>query len=458
MSMEKEKTFSISFFVFLISLFLILYMPLHVFIAQSASLVTGGLELWKAAKDVFVVLLVPLLLYIAYRRRLFHGGEYKPLFFIGVGYLLLHLLFILFDGDDDTYSAIVASVYNGRLLIYLLIGMIVGSSIAGKRYAKYAMTTVVLIACAVALFGVAQYFLPKDLLTNVGYSIERGVKPMFFIDDKPDLPRVMSTLRDPNSLGAFLILPTIAVLYALWKPAVNKKLFARPFQQGTLVAMAGLLLVAQWFTFSRGAALGLMIAIVTLLYIVTGQRLLSFIKLSKNVLLVAVAIVVVLSGLFFAFKDSYFVQNVVFHADDSTVLADPNELRVSLTQDAVEAIADNPFGYGPGSAGLVAISNPKGGILTENYYLQIFHEVGLFGIACFVAILYLVVRKLYALRRTEPMAVILCAVFAAYAFYSLLIHLWSNEAIALQWWLLAGIVIGLKVQYNLERTRISNVK
>lgn len=440
--MKKDKTYSVSFFVFLISILLILYMPLHVFIAQSASVLTGGLEVWKAAKDVFVVLLVPFLLYIAYRRRLFHG-EYKPLFFIGVGYLLLHLLFILFDGDDDTYSAIVASVYNGRLLIYLLIGMIVGSSIAGKRYARHAMTAVVLIACAVALFGVAQYFLPKDLLTNVGYSVERGVKPMFFIDDKPDLPRVMSTLRDPNSLGAYLILPTIAVFYALWKPAVNNKLFARPFRRGTLIAMAGLLLVAQWFTFSRGAALGLIVAVVTLLYIATGQRLLSFIKMSKNMLIVAVAMIVVFGGLFVAFKDSYFVQNVIFHADDSTVLADPNELRVTLTQDAVEAIADNPLGYGPGSAGLVAISNPKGGILTENYYLQIFHEVGLFGITFFVAILFLVVRKLYALRKIEPLAVVLCASFAAYAFYSLLIHLWSNEAIALQWWLLAGIALAI---------------
>jgi hypothetical protein len=30
-------------------------MPLHVFIAQSASLLTGGIGAWKAAKDIFVI-------------------------------------------------------------------------------------------------------------------------------------------------------------------------------------------------------------------------------------------------------------------------------------------------------------------------------------------------------------------------------------------------------------------
>jgi hypothetical protein len=54
-SKQREKVY------FLVALALIIYMPLHVFIAQSASLLTGGIGAWKAAKDIFVIALVPFL-------------------------------------------------------------------------------------------------------------------------------------------------------------------------------------------------------------------------------------------------------------------------------------------------------------------------------------------------------------------------------------------------------------
>lgn len=417
-------------------------MPLHVFIAQSASLVTGGIEVWKAAKDVLMVMLVPPLLYVAYKRQIFKHGFYWHLG-LGAGYILLHLLFVLFDSNDDTYSAIVGSVYNSRLLAYLLLGLVVGSFKLGEKYLKWLITATVLIASAVAIFGVLQYFLPGDLLTHVGYSIERGVKPLFYIDDKPDLPRVMSTLRDPNSLGAYLILPILLVGLSLFKKGVNQELFARPFRQGTLAVMLTLMIGALALTFSRGAAIGMILALVTILSIVTGQRALFFLK--KHWLVVAVCLFII-SSLLFMFRNTYVFQNVFFHADQSTVLADPNELRVSLTQEAIDEIIDQPQGYGPGTAGLVSINNPQGGRLTENYYLQIAHEVGWLGVILFVTIFLLIMYRLFFMARKSPLAAALFASGVAYAFYSLLIHLWSNEAIALQWWLLVGLVIGAQAK------------
>ncbi len=191
-----DKYPRLSYFLFLISMFFIVYMPLHVFIAQSASLLTGGIGAWKAGKDILIVALVPLLLFLAYKQRLFRG-KYFWHFALGGTYVLVHLLFVLFDSSNDTYSAIVGSVYNSRLLAFLLLGLVVGTAKLGERYLKWLLTLAVLIASGVALFGVLQYFLPPDLLTHVGYSLERGVKPLFFIDDKPNFPRFMSTLRDP---------------------------------------------------------------------------------------------------------------------------------------------------------------------------------------------------------------------------------------------------------------------
>jgi len=434
----KSNTDKISYILFVFSCLLIVYMPLHVLIAQSTSLVTGGLEVWKAAKDVLIVVLVPLLLFLSYRRGLFQNKTFRWLMILGGLYTLLHGLFVVFDGGDDTYSAIVGSVYNTRLLGYLLLGYLVGSARQGKRYLQYLLTATVLIASLVALFGVAQYFLPSDLLTHVGYSLERGVKPLFFIDDKPDLPRVMSTLKDPNSLGAYLILPILLTGYAFMKKSVNNSVFAHPFRREVLGGMLGVQILALLLTFSRGALLGLLFSAVILLCIVKGKQILT---LSKQFWYIPVVSIIILVSLFVTFQNSYFVQNVIFHADESTVLENPNELRITFLRQTTEKVAEEPLGYGPGSAGLVAISNPKGGVLTENYYLQIAYEVGWLGLAIFIAILGLLATNMYKMRN-NPVAVVLLSSLVGCLFYSLLIHLWSNEAISLQWWLLTGVTLG----------------
>lgn len=417
-------------------------MPLHVFIAQSASLVTGGIEVWKAAKDVLIVVLVPLMLLLSYKRGLFKDKTFRWLMILGAVYTTIHMFFVVFDTNDDTYSAIVGSVYNTRLFGFLLLGYVVGTSKNREKYLKWLLTVTVLIASVVALFGVLQYFLPGDLLTHVGYSIERGVKPLFYIDDKPDLPRVMSTLRDPNSLGTYLILPILLVGVSLLKKGVNEKLYVQSFRRGTLIAMLVVMLGALFLTFSRGAALGLGLSLVTILSIVTGQRVF---RLLKKYFVIVIASVILISFFMFQIRNTYFFQNVIFHADQSTVLADPNELRVSLTQEAIDEIIEQPQGYGPGTAGLVSINNPLGGRLTENYYLQIAHEVGWVGLLLFIAIIAVIIFQLYKATHRSPVAVVLFACAVAYAFYSLLIHLWSNEAIALQWWLLVGAFLGTKV-------------
>lgn len=448
--MQKSFLGKLSNFLFLISCFFIVYMPLHVFIAQSASLLTGGLDAWKAGKDVLIVVLVPILLFLAYRQRLFRG-KYFWHFALGGTYILIHLLFVLFDRSNDTYSAIVGSVYNSRLLAFLLLGLVVGSAVKGEKYLKWLLTASLLAASAVALFGVLQYFLPPDLLTHVGYSLERGVKPLFFIDDKPDFPRVMSTLKDPNSLGAFLIVPILLSGYAYFKKEVNNKLFIRPFKRGTLLGLTGIMLLALGLTFSRGAVLAMVLSTVTLLYIVTGQRVLGFVK-QHWIYFVASLLLV----LFFAFqiRNTYVFQNVFFHADQATVLENPNELRVSLFRNVVDDVGRTPLGHGPGTAGLVSINNPNGGILTENYYLQIAYEVGWLGLALFVAIVSLIGYQLYNIARKSPAGAVLFASLVGYLFYSLLIHLWSNEAVALQWWLIAGVVLGLTIKQDKKIVRV----
>lgn len=451
--MQKAVSARVSNFIFIVSCLLLIYMPLHVFIVQSASLLTGGIEVWKAAKDVFVFMLFPVLIFLSYRSGLQRDKTFRWLVYLGAGYGLLHGLFLLFDSNDHAMSTITASIYNTRLLIFLLLGYVVGSHKQAEKYTKLLLTIVVIVASLVALLGVLQYFLPHDLLTHIGYGPNRGVKPLFFIDDKPDLPRIMSTLKDPNSLGAYLILPILLTAFAKVKQSANKQLFARPFRQGTLAIMLVLQLAALLLTFSRGSALGLFAGIVTILCVVTGRRVFPFIRRHVAFLLI---FGFVISFLALYARNTYVVQNVIFHADESTVLADPNELRVVFVKNALDDIIDQPFGHGPGTAGIVSIRNPNGGLLTENYYLQIAYEVGWLGLLLFVAIISIISFQLSIIARKQPLGAVLFSAFVAYIFYSLLIHLWSNEAVALQWWLLTGVVLGSSFRARPEkRTKLS---
>ncbi len=420
-------------------------MPLHVFISQSFSLVTGGIEVWKAAKDVLLFVAGPFLLFLSYKRGLFKDKTFRLLLIFGAMYAVLHGLFVLFDGDDDTYSAIVGSVYNTRLLIYLLIGYLVGSAKNGKKYLKYLLTVTVLVASVVSVLGILQYFLPSDLLTHVGYSLERGVKPLFFIDDNPDLPRIMSTLKDPNSLGSYLIIPILLTGLALFKKESIKKLFSIEFKRWQLAELLCVQLIALFLTFSRGALLGLIIGALTLVTLLNSKKVIIFLKNYWYIPLISLVILVVA---IFSVRDTPFIQDYVFHAAKTTNEEDPNQKRVTLVQDATEDIIDEPFGYGPGSAGLVSITNPKGGVLTENYYLQIAYEVGWLGLATFIAILSVIAYQLFLTSSKSSVSAVLLSALVAYLFYSLLIHLWSNEAVSLQWWLPTGVVLGLNVKKN----------
>jgi len=408
-----------------------IYMPLHVFLVQSLSAVTGGLEVWKAAKDVIICLAVPFLLFLALKQGAFKSIFFKRFIILGGLYALLYVLFLLFDKNADLKSAITGSVYNCRPLGYLLLGYVVANSQYGLSQTKTLLKTLLIMCMVVASFGVAQYFLPKDFLVHFGYSMAKGMKAMFFIDDKPDFPRVMSTLRDPNSLGAFLALPIVYSAYFLF--IKRSKQAYKLFGDNWLKFMLVVSILCLLFTFSRSGFIAAFVSLVTMLFVsIKNKR-----AVAKKYTPLALVVLVIAASLLFAARNTYTIQNLLLHSDKSSAELDPNELRLSFGSKAAEHIKSFPFGEGPGTAGLVAISNPKGGVLTENYYLQVAYEVGFLGLIIFVALYGLVLVRLY--KHNTQLAVILFSTSTGIAVFSLLNHSWSNEALALQWWLLSGL-------------------
>lgn len=424
------------------ALALFIYMPFHIFLSQWLSTYTGGLELWKGAKDAFTALLTAGLVgTVMWTRK--YTRLYLQFLLIALIYLVLHLV-IMFGTDQPYDTGLLATVYNNRLIWYLLIGYSLALLVPKLAQPRKIAKIFLIISTIVCIVALAQWILPKDIMTHFGYSVDRGVKPMFYIDDKLDFPRVFSTIRDPNSLGAFLMIGSTLSLLCLvrfWNTS-KRTLFAG------LEILHGLIIV---LTFSRSAMIGTFIAHSLALGFVFRKQLIAFLK--RYALMLAALMLVVSLGVFTA-RDQYVVQNVLLHSDESTVLDDPNELRIKLFQASVEGIADDPEGHGPGTAGLVSTRLPQG-LLTENYYLQIAYEVGVVGLLIFLGFLYLILRELW-IRRDRLVTQALLASFAGLAFASLLFHVWANEAVALAWFMLAGLMIGQpikrpKAQKNLNR-------
>ncbi len=421
---------------------LLAYMPFHLFLSRWLSTYTGGLGIWDGAKDILTLILLGVSLVLAIQLKLHENKWVRWFFCLALVYGLLHLAFIVFDNNNqDLRSWMVATLYNGRIFAYLFIAVVAGYGV--RTLPKKQIFKIILIASTVTcLFALMQYVLPKDLMTHFGYTIERGAKPSFFIDDKPDFPRVMSTVRDPNSYGAYLILPLSLLWAYLLSPAYKGRRLV-------LLGLFGLHGLALFLTFSRGAWLGGMLSLGLVTMLAYHNELKQFVK--KYALPISISVLLLL-GIGFALRQTYVFKNVILHSDESTVLADPNELRVQLQNDAISGIVDNPQGHGPASAGLAAIGNPKGGILTENYYLQIAHEIGLIGLGVFLAILVITYR-LIARSADSTVASIVVASFWGYALVAMLIHLWSNEAVAAQWWLLTGLVGGFTLRNSHNKTK-----
>jgi hypothetical protein len=413
---------------YLLGLFLLAYMPFHVFLSQWLSTYSGQLDTWKVWKDVLLfagILLVTALVYI---RRSFKDRYFWIFFAISALYFALHLLVWKYTDVPDK-TALLATAYNCRLLGYAIVGW--GAGIVSSKYltAKKIFTIAIIISTVICILGIVQSSLPKDILTHFGYSLDRGARPAFFIDNKPDLPRIMSTLRDPNSFGAYLILP-IVVLVGGW--------LRKPKMRMMFTGLLTLHVLALLLTFSRSALAGAIIG--SAMIFIWNYKEKSKIIIKKYWPMLAAGVVILLA-LGFAMRNQYFVQNVIFHSDENTKMTDSNNLHFQFAEKGIRGIADKPLGHGPGTAGLVSI-HTKNVVLTENYFIQIGYEVGILGLAMLIGMMAFICRLLYKVNDFYSWT--LLSAFAGITLCSLLLLTWSNEAVACQWWLLAGLIVGLR--------------
>lgn len=286
-----------------------------------------------------------------------------------------------------------------------------------------------------AALGIVLYALPEDtanLLLNglrpLGYPTGDVLR---FIEDNPDLPeRAIGTSVDPNVLGGLLI---VTLSLALPQLTTSQPLMPRRW---TALAV-GLMAVCLILTFSRGALAGVVAAALGLA-LIRYRRLLPL-------LLVATALLLLLPA----------TQDYVAHLVAGLQGQDlATQMRFGEYQDALTLIGRYPI-FGVGFASAPDLDLYLG---VSNVYLLMAEEMGLLGLAAFLALVIALFAAAWRVRsaaladpRLEPTWLGLHMALAGALVGGLFDHYFFNldfhHAITLFW-----LIVGLAV----AATRLAN--
>ncbi len=417
-----------SLYIFLI---LLAYMPFYVFISTWVGTNTGLLDAVKISKEIILVFGFVLALATTSKATIIRMVNDKLVWLIA-GYAALTVALALIKPADQDAEAI-GVVYNLRFLLFFIYGALLIQKVDKSLFNK-TVKIVLAVGTIVSLLGVFQVaLLPNDALASVGYSRANGTPVAFFISDQTQaIERAYSTAKDPNSFGSYLIIIlTISLLFLFSKWPKHRNLFG-----GIVLAVT----LCLFLTYSRSAWIGSIAALMVFVLLLPKTRQL-LIKYKKIVISSGLIAIIIVSAGLFSLRNTSTVQNLIFHVGDDAEITS-NSGRANALKYTTEEIIDNPLGYGPGTAGPASFKNDnQGAVISENYYLQLAHEVGVLGLALFVAICLVVAKRLYGSRNTDRLAIPLLASFAGIAITNMLVHIWFFEPVAYTWWGLAGLVL-----------------
>lgn len=358
----------------------------------------------------------------------------KPVIALALLYIAIHIISLGFY-PQAAQPAVAGLMIDLRYIVYFV--LVYAFLTLYPSYKKSFILVGVTGALIVVGFAVMQLFLPKTSLEALGYG-DSTIKPYMTVDQNPDYIRHNSTLRGPNPLGAYASIVLAGVV-------------AYGVRKGRGVAAGGVKLahvflavggaVALWISYSRSAVLGTLVAIIAILVAAYGWRL------SRRSVVVLASIAIVAGGLLFAFRDTNFIKNVVLHNSPTTGAAvDSNAGHLQSLQDSLGRLAVQPFGAGIGSTGSASILNGDG-LIIENQYLMIAHEVGWAGLGLFIALFITIMIGLWS-RRQDWLALTMFGSGLGLAVVGLMLPVWADDTVSIIWWGLAAVMVSDRSDSN----------
>jgi len=164
-------------------------------------------------------------------------------------------------------------------------------------------------------------------------------------------------------------------------------------------------------------------------------------------------LLVLLAGVWWQ-RDNDFLQNALFHSDESSVSAESsNAERSEALSSSAQYVLDEPLGGGVGSAGPASLRNDAAPArIAENYYLQTAQELGWLGFVVFAGLNVSLGWWLWR-QQYDALAIVLFASLAGLTLINMVSHAWADDTLSILWWGLSGAVLGRGI-LNEERTKL----
>lgn len=403
---------------------IVIHAPLTVYIGSHFPTIAVPIKAWKEL--LLLVALVLLTIDVTHRHRwvdLMHDRLVQCI----AAFTLVHLVTVAI------FNLPVNAEVAGLMIDLRYAAYFVAVYVFLRLYPAYknSFLKVGLIgAVVVAGFAVLQLALPRDFLKYLGYG-ETTIEPYLTVDKNPAFVRENSTLRGPNPLGAYAVMALAGVIsfgMAIGRSSKDAKV------KYAHVGLAIAALIALWVSYSRSAWIGALVAVAVLV----GMKYHA--RLKPRVIVIGVALCLILLGGVYMARDTYFVKNVIVHDNPTTgANIDSNTGHAASLAHGISQTIAHPFGLGVGSTGSASAFTDQGTII-ENQFLFVAHEVGWIGLAFYIALIYLVLRRLWTRRENWRSA----AVFASgigMIVIGLMLPVWVDDTVSIVWWGMAAVVL-----------------
>lgn len=404
-------------------------LPFHAFLSTWGGTTIGPLLVWKSWKEILIALLIPLVIWFCARRpevaQTIWSRWYNKLIAI---YAVLTVIYTVIS-PAGAEAAIAGLLMNLRFLALFVLGQVILASGASWVETLKKRLTVWIVATGVLLAGLAILqvtLLPRDFLSGFGYDKNTTISPYLLVDENPDALRAFATLRGPNTLAAYLLLP-LAVALLLW------------WQQRSWWAagVAASITLALFLTHSRSGWLGALAMAALLAWTVLPRE-----KLRVWLKFGTIPALLLSGALLWLATTVPALRLAIFHSGGDnpgeSLLEGSSSQHWLATWQGVQAIAAQPLGAGVGTAGPASFYSDQSSI-SENYYVQIGQEVGIVGLGLFLMISVLVARAFWRQKQLWPRA--LLASFMGITVINFFLHGWADDPTAMTWWGLAGLWI-----------------
>ncbi|SHH48496.1 O-antigen ligase family protein [Tepidibacter thalassicus] len=336
-------------------------------------------------------------------------------------FMILFSMTVVYSGL--TSFTVKSSLSIGILyILFILFYFVAENTIKSYDSIYYAFVFMVFAGFLVSLYGIYQHFTLAD-------TVQAWVDTEMFEDIKS---RVYSTLDNPNVLGEYLVLLIPMSIALFWESKKNS-------QRLIFIVTTITMIVCLVFTYSRGAWLGLMLAL-----------FIFVVFLDKRLILLGVVALLIMP---FVLPPSIINR----FASIGNIQDSSSAYRISIWLGSLGIVKDYWIsGIGMGTEVFKMIYSRYAlsaayALHSHNLYIQLLIEFGIVGFSLFILMIGVFYKKLIISYKKKSkfistFMIALCSGLGGYLLQGLVDNIWYNYKVVFTFWII--ITFGM-VCYNL---------